>query len=153
MFSSRWCAPSASPLFAPARCLPLPSSALAKLACAGFSPSAPAAAPFRARLFGVRSAPLGRACRLGCLFPVAKKKQPTPPILSEGGEGCTFFFSVFLSRGAEKHPPEENHARRYSQKVANSISLRCELVKNYLSDNPRKLVELVVGDYRISKRI
>lgn len=107
MFSSRWCAHSASPLFAPARCLPLPSSALAKLACAGFSPSAPAAAPFRARLFGVRSAPLGRACRLGCLFPVAKKKQPTPPILHEGGAGCTFFFSVFLSGVSNKKSTPE----------------------------------------------
>ena len=120
---------------------------------AGLSPSAPAAAPLRALVpRSLQSAWACLAARNGALI-VAKKKQPTPPIIREGGAGCTIFFSVFLSGGPIKRTPKENHARRYNQEVDPIVSRFCELVKHNLRDNPRKLVELIVGDYRISKRI
>lgn len=112
-----------------------------------------------ARRRSVPRPPLRRSLRSAwaCLSarlsaPRRKKNTPRRQLYARAARGALSFFRFFF-RGVPKSTPEENHARRYIQEVDHIVSRFVELVKHDLCNNPRKLVELVIGDYCIRKRI
>lgn len=102
-----------------------------------------------------RSLRSARAClsaRLVC-SPSQRKNNPRRLLSVRAARVALSFFRFFFRECPIVRTPQRKPVRRYSQKVRYSISFRRELVKHYLRDNPRKLVKLIVGDYRIGKRI